>query len=79
MDVQQAIEAPRFSCNAELEVSMEERFPRHVRRQLEALGHRVSISDAWGIGGAQGIQADTERGVFYGGADPRRDGFAVGS
>ena len=78
MDVQQAIEAPRFSCDEGRAVTMEERYPRHVRRQLAALGHELKIVDAWAIGGAQGVQVDSELGIFYGGADPRRDGFAVG-
>ena len=30
------------------------------------------------FGGAQGIMIDPENGTFSGGADPRRDGYAVG-
>jgi gamma-glutamyltranspeptidase len=30
------------------------------------------------VGGAQGIAVDGESGVFQGGADPRRDGVAMG-
>lgn len=78
MNVQQAIEAPRYSVTDGRQVSLEERFPRHVRRRLEDLGHEVRLLDAWAIGGAQGIMADQERGIYYGGGDPRRDGFAVG-
>lgn len=78
MSVQQAIEAPRFSCGVGREVSMEERFPLHVRRALQTRGHEVKLAEAWAIGGAQGVMADSEHGVLHGGADPRRDGFAVG-
>ena len=30
------------------------------------------------VGGAQGIMIDQESGTFQGGADPRRDGVAIG-
>ena len=80
MNVQQAIEAPRFKCVTGLEVEMEERFPRHARLELAARGHDVRVVDAWSksVGGAQAIQVDVGQGVFQGGADPRRDGYALG-
>ncbi len=80
MNVQEAIEAPRFRCTSGRHVEMEERFPSHVRRALQDLGHDVNVIEPWSmsVGGAQGIQVDTEAGVFQGGADPRRDGYAIG-
>ena len=80
MTVQQAIEAPRFRCTVGRGVQMEERFPRHVRNALESIGHEVTVLDAWSraVGGAQGISADQDQGTFQGGADPRRDGYALG-
>ena len=80
MNVQQAIEAPRFKSVTGLEVEMEERFPRHARLELAARGHEVRVVDAWSrsVGGAQTIQVDAVQGVFQGGADPRRDGSALG-
>ena len=80
MNPQEAIEAPRFKCVAGTQVEMEERFPAHVRRALEDLGHDVKVVEPWSmsVGGAQGIQVDSDAGVFQGGADPRRDGYAIG-
>ena len=80
MNVQQAIEAPRFRYFTGRHVEMEERFPLHVRRALEARGHEVKVLEAWStvVGGSQGIQFDAGQGVFQGGADPRRDGLALG-
>ena len=80
MSVQQAIESPRFKYAAERHVDMEERFPLQVRRELERRGHEVGVLEAWSaaVGGAQGIQVDMDQGVFQGGADPRRDGYAFG-
>ena len=80
MNVQQAIEAPRFKYTLGRHVVMEERFPWHVRRALEMRGHEVDVVESFSrlVGGAQGIQVNHEQGTFQGGADPRRDGVAIG-
>ena len=80
MNVQAAIEAPRFRCVQGRQVEMEERFPPHVRRALEDRGHDVVVVEGFSmsVGGCHGIQIDSREGVFQGGADPRRDGFAIG-
>jgi gamma-glutamyltranspeptidase/glutathione hydrolase len=80
MNVQEAIEAPRFRYFTGLRVEMEERFPAHVRRALQDKGHEVATIEPWSmtVGGAQAIQVDADAGVFQGGADPRRDGYAIG-
>ena len=80
MNVQEAIEAPRFRYFTGRSVEMEERFPIHVREAMERRGHEVTIVEPWStsVGGAQGIRVDVEAGVFQGGADPRRDGYAIG-
>ena len=80
MDVQQAIEAPRFRYFSGRQVRMEERFPLPLRRELERRGHQVELVEAWSrvVGGAQAIMADPQHGTLQGGADPRRDGYALG-
>ncbi len=80
MNIQEAVEAPRFRYYTGRHVEMEERFPAHVRRALEDRGHEISVIEPWSIsvGGAQAIQVDMEAGVFQGAADPRRDGYAMG-
>ena len=79
MNIQQAIEAPRFHYCEGTRVEMEERFPIDVRASLQELGHKVDLIEAWsmGVGGAQGIRVNSQQGVLQGGADPRRDGYAV--
>ena len=59
---------------------MEERFPLQVREELVRRGHEIDVLNAFSrtVGGAQGIQVDQEQGTFQGGADPRRDGVALG-
>jgi gamma-glutamyltranspeptidase/glutathione hydrolase len=80
MNIQQAIDAPRFRVYEGRRVQMEERLPALVRQSLSDLGHDVDVIEPWSmsVGGAQGIHADPDEGVFQGGADPRRDGDAIG-
>ena len=80
LNVQQAIDAPRFRYTTERNVQMEEHYPVQLRREMAARGHMVEVVEKWSmiVGGAQGIMVDTEQGTFQGGADPRRDGFALG-
>lgn len=78
--VQAAIEAPRFRTFAGNEIAMELRFPEAVRADLTKRGHAIRLLDAWSpvVGGGQGIMIDPASGAFGGGADPRRDGYAIG-
>jgi len=79
MNVQEAIEAPRFRHYDSGMLLLENRFPRHMREDLARRGHRVHVAPDWhnAVGGGQGIQF-TEHGTMLGGADPRRDGVAMG-
>jgi gamma-glutamyltranspeptidase/glutathione hydrolase len=79
MNVQEAIEAPRFRHYDTGMLLLENRFPVHMREDLARRGHRVHVAPDWhnAVGGGQGIQF-TEHGTMLGGADPRRDGVAMG-
>ena len=78
--VQAAIEAPRFRLWEGTRVVMEDRIPEGVREDLQGYGHEIELVDAFSpaVGGGQGILVDPETGVLSGGADPRRDGYALG-
>lgn len=80
MTVQQAIEAPRFRVYEGTRVEMEDRYPDSLRTELEQRGHEIDLVESWSmnVGGAQAIAHDAKNGVFHGGADPRRDGVAIG-
>ncbi len=80
MTVQQAIDSPRLRVYGGTLVEMEERFPASLRIELEQRGHEVSVIESWSmnVGGGQAIARDPETGTFHGGADPRRDGVAIG-
>lgn len=79
MDVQQAIEAPRWLSRGGLDLALEARFSHDAVDRLTARGHSVNALEAWSpeVGGVQAIMLDPETGVLMGGADPRRDGYVV--
>jgi gamma-glutamyltranspeptidase/glutathione hydrolase len=60
-------------------VRVEDRIPASVRDELTRRGHKVDLLGDWSIlvGGGQGILVDPETGALSGGADPRRDGYAI--
>ncbi|MGC1464198.1 MAG: gamma-glutamyltransferase [Pseudolabrys sp.] len=76
MDVQQAIDAPRFFFEGE-RVLVENGTPPATIEGLRRRGHDVAHAAApWG--GAQTIKIDWDRGVLIGGSEPRKDGCALG-
>lgn len=77
--IQAAIEAPRFKALRGTHMVIESRVDSEVLAELERRGHDVEVLDAWNatFGGGQGILRDPESGAFFGGADPRRDGYAL--
>lgn len=79
MSIQEAIEAARIHADNQ-SVYVEGRIPEQVRQALEAKGQKVTVKKEYDLyfGGAQGVLFDTAKGEFHGGADPRRDGKAVG-
>ncbi|HKY52291.1 MAG TPA: gamma-glutamyltransferase family protein, partial [Candidatus Limnocylindria bacterium] len=79
MDVQRAIEEPRWYHEAGRALKIESRFSEQTRKGLAAKGHELALIGDWAevTGGAQAIAID-ENGVFSGGADPRREGNAAG-
>lgn len=91
MDLQQAIEAPRFASYAvpatesphmaqKNLVRIEERAPEALRHDLTRRGHRV---ETWPplcalAGAVCAARLDRTTGVISGGADPRRLSYAIG-
>ncbi len=77
--IQAAIEAPRFKALRGTSLPVERRVDPEVLAELERRGHEVDVLDAWTpfFGGGQGILRDPDSGAFFGGADPRRDGYAM--
>lgn len=82
MTIQEAIDAPRITDNLGNKIhyeSGEMGFAPEVIEALQAMGHEVNDRGEWNLyfGGVQGIVYQ-EDGALHGGADPRRDGKALG-
>ena len=81
MNIQAAIEAARVKATTPGPVvDVETRIGEDVLLELTQMGHHLNRLGPWnaGVGGGQGILVDPENGGFMGGADPRRDGYALG-
>ena len=78
--MQAAIEAPRFRAYEANTIEVEARVPKVVRDELIRRGHDIRLIDDWSylVGGGHGVMVDPDSGALYGGADPRRDGVALG-
>jgi len=89
LDPQQAAEMPRWTSNVPGQyanyphdgpdvLTMEQRFPEEVRRDLARRGHPVDpVGDLDGPCSVEIIQRDAASGMLLAGSDPRRDGWAL--
>lgn len=79
MNMQDAIDAPRLYNNATSTILYESRFSEDTMSKLEALGNELEISDEFNrtFGSVNAVMYG-EDGTLLGGADPRRDGKALG-
>ena len=87
MNVQEAIEAPRWSTQSfpassgqftmrPGTLTVESRIPAEVQAALKAKGHRLTVSGPWTHGSNAAISIDPKTGVLKAGADPRVDAYA---
>jgi len=87
MNIQQAIEAPRWSSRSfpaspfphtmyPGDMSVESRIPEETRQALIAKGHKLRVAPPWSLGSNGGIIIDPSTGVLSAGADPRVDAYA---
>ncbi len=85
-NIQDAIAAPRFRWKDDVgdplppdTLLFEGRFAPATRRALAARGYKIEVLEDWSmrVGGAQGI-VFRDDGWLQGGADPRRNGYAMG-
>jgi gamma-glutamyltranspeptidase/glutathione hydrolase len=76
MDIQSAIDAPRFRHYNGFRVALETPITDAVRTGLTAMGHVLIDQPAIAFGGAQAI-IRLPRG-YSAGSDPRKDGLAIG-
>jgi len=79
LDLQRALEAPRFRAYDGSNIAVEGRVHADVVDGLRSRGHSVQVVEPWTakMGGLHAISRDPQTGVLTGAADPRRDGYAV--
>ena len=89
MNVQEAVEAPRFQTLHLVSsfddhrfnpgvLNVEDRIGKAITDELQSRGHKIDVQGAWGNPSAPTVimfRADT--GVIEGGADPRRGRYAI--
>ena len=87
MDPQQAVEAPRFSTQSNVNsfyphvyhpgrLDLEHAIPETTAEQLRAMGHRIARAVDCGMGATVSVR-DPETGYLSTGADPRRACYAI--
>jgi len=82
MNVQAALEAPRFSKATfdGCDVQVESRIPTAVREELTRRGHILKLAEPFAfsvVGQGEAVMRDTKRQVNFAGSDPRSDGEAI--
>jgi gamma-glutamyltranspeptidase / glutathione hydrolase len=81
MDIQAAMEAPRFTKRTfgGCDVAIEDRISKETRDALAARGHQIELHGdfATTVGGGQAVLRDFSTGVNYAASDPRKDGEAI--
>jgi gamma-glutamyltranspeptidase / glutathione hydrolase len=78
MNLQQAIEAPRFRYVAGNRVILEDAMTEPIIKSLIDKGHQRASQSGASMGGGQAIMIDPVSGTLMGASDPRKDGMALG-
>ena len=87
MNVQQAIEAPRWSTRSfpaspfphtmfPGDMAVEDRIPEATQKELTARGHKLRVAPPWSLASSAAIIIDPKTGVLSAGADPRVEAYA---
>ena len=77
MDVQNALDAPRFRVMDDSRIMLETGIPMNTQASLAQKGHHIILGHTF-FGGGQAIFINPSSGTLVAGSDPRRDGCAVG-
>jgi gamma-glutamyltranspeptidase/glutathione hydrolase len=89
MNEQEAGDAPRFDHQGSSEptgerkngpgiIYLESGFSQETMRQLMDWGHKVGFQAPGNYGGYQCIRFDSDKKIYFGASDPRKDGMASG-
>jgi gamma-glutamyltranspeptidase/glutathione hydrolase len=80
MNIQQALEAPRFTVHAQrgCHINIESRVSPGERNKLTSMGHILDVHEEYSslMGRGNAVMHDSRTGINYGGSDARADGSA---
>jgi gamma-glutamyltranspeptidase/glutathione hydrolase len=81
MNIQAALEEPRFTVNAKLgcHIVIESRVGQASIDQLTKMGHQLEVRKEYttAMGRGQAVLHNSDTGINYGASDPRADGAAI--
>ena len=80
MNIQAAMDEPRYAPGTGCAVTMESRVPVESREELSKRGHKLNVVGPFntsGVGVGQAVMRDLAREVNYGASDARGDGAAI--
>ncbi len=77
MDPQEAVDAPRWGHDAQGVLHLESRFPPDTLEALRHMGHRVNRISGW-ANASRAFLIVVDGNVYWGAADSRSDGIALG-
>ena len=79
MNIQAALDAPRFNASNACNVTMEAGFPLSSVEELFVLGHQITLVPRYSLvmGKGNAVERDNKTQVNYGASDPRTDGQAT--
>jgi gamma-glutamyltranspeptidase len=79
MDLQSAIDAPRWVTLGRGDLVLESRYPASIREELASRGHKVHVTAAWdGTLQRAQVMASTPEGGWAMASDLRGEGVALG-
>ena len=78
MNLQQAIEAPRYRYLSGKRVLFEDAITEPIIAALSEKGHQRASQSGASMGGGQAIMIDPANGMLLGASDQRKDGMALG-
>ncbi len=79
MNIQAALDAPRFNAGNGCNVTLEAGYPMSTVEQLFVLGHQILLTPRYSLvmGKGNAVEHDNKLGVNFGATDPRTDGQAT--
>jgi gamma-glutamyltranspeptidase/glutathione hydrolase len=79
MNIQAALDAPRFNSGNACNTTLESGYPESVVEELFVMGHQITLTPRYSLvmGKGNAVERNNATGVNFGATDPRTDGQAT--